>query len=178
MKQVLIAVLIVSVTGGLAQAAGVKNTVSLGYAYTDLGGALSGNARGLNLKYNAEDLNSGFGGMGSFTFTTADIQSYSGGKAGDMDYSSFLVGPSYRFNEYLNAYVMAGLGHGHIDDKRDNSGKKTGFAYGAGVQINPVENIAINASYEYSRFSAYDSKVNAGTWVLGVGYSFLIIIAI
>ncbi|EEF5710163.1 outer membrane beta-barrel protein [Salmonella enterica] len=158
---------------GSAGAAGIKNTVSIGYAYTDLGGVISGNANGVNLKYNTEDLESGFGGMGSLTYTTADVNNGYGYKTGDADYTSFLVGPSYRFNDYLNAYVMIGAGHGHLKDNWGNSGSKTSVAYGAGFQVNPVDYIAINASYEHTRFDGvYDGRVNAGTWVLGVGYSF------
>ncbi|EAA8947797.1 hypothetical protein B6440_25215 [Salmonella enterica] len=36
-----------------------------------------------------------------------------------------------------------------------------------------IEKIAINASYEHTQFSTdADSDVKAGTWVIGVGYSF------
>ncbi|EMQ2632654.1 Ail/Lom family outer membrane beta-barrel protein [Salmonella enterica] len=144
-------------------AAGYKNTVSIGYAYTDLSGWLSGNANGANIKYNWEDLDSGFGAMGSVTYTSADVNNY-GYKVGDADYTSLLVGPSYRFNDYLNAYVMIGAANGHIKDNWGNSDNKIAFAYGAGIQLNPVENIAVNASYEHTSFSTdADSDVKAGT---------------
>lgn len=174
MNKITAAVLVGLVSGsiGAANAAGYKNTVSAGYAYTDLSGLLSGNAGGVNLKYNWEDLDSGFGAMGSATYTTADIHNY-GYKVGNADYTSLLIGPSYRFNDYLSAYVMIGAGHGHIKDNRGDSGNKNSFAYGAGVQINPVENIAVNASYEHAKFSTdADSDIKAGTWVIGMGYSF------
>ncbi|WP_237120482.1 outer membrane protein, partial [Salmonella enterica] len=87
-----------------------------------------------------------------------------GYKVGDADYTSLLVGPSYRFNDYLNAYVMIGAANGHIKDNWGNSDNKTAFAYGAGIQLNPVENIAVNASYEHTSFSTdADSDVKAGT---------------
>ncbi|EAA7762217.1 outer membrane beta-barrel protein [Salmonella enterica] len=174
MKKIAVAVLFGLALGsiGVANAAGYKNTVSIGYAYTDLSGWLSGNANGANIKYNWEDLDSGFGAMGSVTYTSADIHNY-GYKVGDADYTSLLVGPSYRFNDYLSAYVMIGAANGHIKDNWGNSDNKAAFAYGAGIQLNPIENIAVNASYEHTRFSTdADSDVKAGTWVLGVGYSF------
>ncbi len=175
MKKIAVVVLVGLALGsiGVADAAGYKNTVSIGYAYTDLSGWLSGNANGANIKYNWEDLNSGFGVMGSATYTTADIKAW-GYKVGDADYYSLLVGPSYRFNDYLNAYVMIGAANGRIKGGYwGDSDDKTAFAYGAGVQLNPVENIAINASYEHTQFSTdADSDVKAGTWVIGVGYSF------
>ncbi|MEY6222931.1 Ail/Lom family outer membrane beta-barrel protein, partial [Salmonella enterica subsp. enterica serovar Corvallis] len=88
----------------------------------------------------------------SVTYTSADVNNY-GYKVGDADYTSLLVGPSYRFNDYLNAYVMIGAANGHIKDNWGNSDNKTAFAYGAGIQLNPVENIAVNASYEHTSFS-------------------------
>lgn len=46
MKKIVVAVLVGLALGsiGVANAAGYKNTVSIGYAYTDLSGWLSGNA--------------------------------------------------------------------------------------------------------------------------------------
>lgn len=48
MKKIVVAVLVGLALGsiGVANAAGYKNTVSIGYAYTDLSGWLSGNANG------------------------------------------------------------------------------------------------------------------------------------
>ncbi|EDV5024205.1 outer membrane beta-barrel protein [Salmonella enterica subsp. enterica serovar Ball] len=175
MKKLTVAALVALAIGcsGVVHAADYKNTVSVGYAYTDLSGLISGNANGVNVKYNWEDLGSGFGVMGSFTYTTADVDGPYGYKLGDADYTSLLVGPSYRFNDYLSAYIMVGAGNGHIKDNWGDSDSKTSFAYGAGIQLNPVENIAVNASYEHTRFSTdADSDIDAGTWVIGVGYSF------
>ncbi|EDQ7409397.1 outer membrane beta-barrel protein [Salmonella enterica subsp. diarizonae serovar 16:z10:e,n,x,z15] len=174
MKKIAAAVLVGLALGSVGVVnAESRNTVSIGYAYTDLSGYISGNANGANLKYNWEDLDSGFGVMGSVTYTTADIENGYGNKVGDGYYTSTLVGPSYRFNDYINAYVMIGVGNGRLNDYLGNSYDKTSFAYGAGIQVNPVEHIAVNASYEHASFSTdADGNINAGTWVLGVGYSF------
>ncbi|ECE6544858.1 Ail/OmpX [Salmonella enterica subsp. enterica] len=160
-------------SAGVANAAeDYKNTLSIGYAYTDIGGPVSGNANGANIKYNWEDLNSGFGVVGSVTYTSTDVK-YSGYKIGEVDYTSFLIGPSYRFNDYLSVYALLGGAHGKAEDNWGYSESKTSFAYGAGLQLNPVKNIAVNASYEHASFSTgYSDDIKAGTWILGVGYSF------
>jgi outer membrane protein X len=43
-----------------------------------------------------------------------------------------------------------------------------GFSYGAGMQFNPIENVALDFSYEQSRIR----NVDVGTWIAGVGYRF------
>ena len=43
-----------------------------------------------------------------------------------------------------------------------------GFSYGAGLQFNPIENVALDFSYEQSRIR----NVDVGTWIAGVGYRF------
>lgn len=43
-----------------------------------------------------------------------------------------------------------------------------GFSYGAGLQFNPMENVALDFSYEQSRIRSVD----VGTWIAGVGYRF------
>ncbi|WP_235977756.1 Ail/Lom family outer membrane beta-barrel protein [Proteus mirabilis] len=42
------------------------------------------------------------------------------------------------------------------------------MAYGLGVQVNPITNLAIDVSYEYSKL--YD--IDFTTWVVGIGYRF------
>nr|DAM44253.1 MAG TPA: outer membrane protein [Caudoviricetes sp.] len=176
MNKLAVAVLAMSVLGGVgvASAADYKNTVSLGYAHTHLSGLISGNAAGANLKYNWEHLNSGFGVVGSLTYTEADLNNYYYGyRVGEVNYTSFLVGPSYRFNDFLSTYIMLGGASGEVKDNFGHSESKTSFAYGIGIQVNPVEHFAINASYEHAKFSTQlGDDIDAGTWVLGVGYSF------
>ncbi|CQR22773.1 outer membrane protein X [Yersinia enterocolitica] len=49
-----------------------------------------------------------------------------------------------------------------------NSTSDYGFTYGAGMQFNPMQNVALDVSYEQSRIR----NVDVGTWVAGVGYTF------
>ncbi|WP_016605120.1 Ail/Lom family outer membrane beta-barrel protein, partial [Yersinia pestis] len=53
-----------------------------------------------------------------------------------------------------------------VGDKHSTS--DYGFTYGAGLQFNPAENVALDVSYEQSRIR----NVDVGTWVAGVGYTF------
>ncbi|MGL7934570.1 MULTISPECIES: Ail/Lom family outer membrane beta-barrel protein, partial [unclassified Salmonella] len=48
------------------------------------------------------------------------------------------------------------------------SERRTGFAWGAGVQFNPVENVVIDLGYEGSKVGA--AKLNGVN--VGVGYRF------
>lgn len=182
-----------------------KHTISLGYAQTKMGhdklkkqlklvqdeaypgGTGKGFAegdydklKGLNIKYRYEFDESQYGIIASLTSATKGYNYYIGGKKKaevDASYGSLLVGPTYRFNDYVSAYVMGGIGYNNFEIKQEEKvhgfdGKltkdKRAFAYGAGLQFNPIENIAIDLSYERAEFSGE----KAGTWVAGLGYRF------
>lgn len=154
-----------------ANAENDKNTVSVGYAHTAVSGFLSGNVLGINLKYHWEDLDSGLGVIASTSYNEMDITNIDGGK---VKLGTFLLGPSYRFNEYFTLYAMAGAANAKYESNIADD-DQTKFTYGLGFQVNPANNWAIDASYQYAKFNtAYDSHphVDTGTWVLGVGYSF------
>ncbi|HCM1914663.1 TPA: Ail/Lom family outer membrane beta-barrel protein [Salmonella enterica subsp. salamae serovar 28:r:e,n,z15] len=153
--------------------------------------------KGLNLKYRYE-IDDNWGGIASFTYAwndynaqasaDADISGISAGSSlkGKLKakYFSINVGPTYRFNEYVSAYVVGGIAHskydadlsldayangkskhiGSISESKD----KTAFSYGAGLQFNPYKNIAIDVAYEGS--GSGDWKTNG--FNVGVGYSF------
>ncbi|WP_244585392.1 phage tail terminator protein, partial [Escherichia coli] len=102
---------------------------------------------------------------------------------------SVMAGPSVRVNEGFSAYAMAGVAYSRVstfsgDYLRvpDNKGKthdvltgsddgrhsNTSLAWGAGVQFNPTESVAIDITYEGS---------GSGDWrtdgfIVGVGYKF------
>lgn len=159
-------------------------------------GASDKDAKGVNLKYRYE-ITDNLGVIGSFTYakqsfgahysaTDADTKDSESEKAsGKYKYYSLLVGPSYRFNDYFSGYAMVGAAFSRFNgsdsfsssysDGSDvdngyvnSSDKKTQLAYSAGVQINPIKNIAIDVAYEGS---------GSGDWRtsgfnVGVGYSF------
>ena len=102
---------------------------------------------------------------------------------------SVLAGPSVRVNEWFSTYAMAGVAYSRVSTfsgdylrVTDNKGKthdvltgsddgrhsNTSLAWGAGVQFNPTESVAIDVAYEGS---------GSGDWrtdgfIVGVGYKF------
>ncbi|WP_439895936.1 Ail/Lom family outer membrane beta-barrel protein [Escherichia coli] len=94
-----------------------------------------------------------------------------------------------RVNEWFSAYAMAGVAYSRVSTfsgdylrVTDNKGKKhdvltgsddgrhsnTSLAWGAGVQFNPTESVAVDVAYEGS---------GSGNWrtdgfIVGVGYKF------
>ncbi len=81
---------------------------------------------------------------------------------------SVMAGPSVRVNEWLSAYAMAGVAYSRVSTfsgdylrVTDNKGKthdvltgsddgrhsNTSLAWGAGVQFNPTESVAIDVAY-------------------------------
>ncbi|EAQ0604495.1 virulence membrane protein PagC, partial [Salmonella enterica] len=97
----------------------------------------------------------------------------------EVKYGSFMVGPAYRLSDNFSLYALAGVGtvkatfkeHSTQDgDSFSNkiSSRKTGFAWGAGVQMNPLENIVVDVGYEGSNISS--TKING--FNVGVGYRF------
>ncbi|HGJ5854401.1 Ail/Lom family outer membrane beta-barrel protein [Arsenophonus nasoniae] len=178
MKKVLIAATVASVFAFMSAnsyAVG-ESTLSLGYAQSHAkvsGEKIDDNPKGFNIKYRYE-IDNHWGVIGSFAYTHQGYNFYYGKMKiadADIDYYSLNAGPVYRFNEYISAYGLIGLAHGKVEARAvgysaDDSA--TGLAYGVGLQFNPVKNIAIDASYEYSKLD----EVKAGTWMIGVGYRF------
>ncbi len=153
-----------------------ENTISFGYAQSNV--KIDGNndklddPKGFNLKYRYE-IDSEWGVGGALVHTYKGYSFYYDGNKGtaDLDYYSLTVGPSYRFNEYVSAYGLIGVAQGKAKVSApgySDSESKTSAAYGAGLQFNPIPNVAIDASYEYSKLN--DIKI--GTWMVGLGYRF------
>ncbi|EHD23710.1 virulence protein [Brenneria nigrifluens] len=157
-------------------AAHAAQTVSLGYAQANVDGFKD--LKGVTAKYHYQG-DSALGIIGSFTYMGAkedfydrEFDSHERDKA---KYYSLLVGPSYRFNDIVSIYGLAGIGYGKVDWKysepfysESGSEKKSKFAYGVGVQIAPVENWVIDVGYEGTKI--YDSRIDA--FNVGVGYRF------
>ncbi|MBG2710689.1 outer membrane beta-barrel protein [Proteus mirabilis] len=155
----------------------LKNTVSLGYAQSQIkidGDKIDGEPKGFNIKYDRK-IDNGFGIIGSFVYNNKKYNCYDndGKNVGHSDVSYYLFsgGPSYRFNEYINAYGLVGTSVFNVNYKalgEEQHENKVSISYGLGLQINPIPNVAIDASYEYSKLD----DIKFGTWVLGVGYRF------
>ncbi|EDW6064621.1 Ail/Lom family outer membrane beta-barrel protein [Salmonella enterica subsp. enterica serovar Oslo] len=176
---------------GIVNAAAPENTLSVGYAYSHIKDF--GNLNGVNLSYRYE-FTPEWGVLGSFSY--AEGKDSGGFNQPDtnerehwgqrVNYYSLLVGPTYRINDYVSLYGQIGVAyiksHGSYDytstwdsSSEHYSANKTGFAYGAGVQFNPVENVALTVGYEGASFGSSGDdtdSVNTNGFNIGVGYSF------
>ncbi|WET39385.1 outer membrane protein OmpX [Citrobacter enshiensis] len=159
---------VLAISAGTAVAA--TSTVTGGYAQSDAQGQAN-KMGGFNLKYRYEQDNNPLGVIGSFTYTEKS-RTNSAGDYNKTQYYGLTAGPAYRLNDWASIYGVVGVGYGKFQetnlptDKNDTS--DYGFSYGAGVQFNPIENVALDFSYEQSRIRSVD----VGTWIAGVGYRF------
>ncbi|TYL41526.1 outer membrane protein OmpX [Dickeya sp. ws52] len=158
---------VLAVSAGSAVAG--ESTVSLGYAQGDAQSQMN-KLPGFNLKYRYEFDNQ-FGVVGSFTYLQ-DSQT-TDGVYNKAQYYGFSAGPSFRFNDWASIYGLVGVSAGKFtfnetDGSSNGSSSDAGFVYGAGLQFNPVQNVAFDVGYEQSRIRSVD----VGSWNVGVGYRF------
>ncbi|WP_174891107.1 Ail/Lom family outer membrane beta-barrel protein [Candidatus Williamhamiltonella defendens] len=193
MKKTLIySVLAMGSMVGIASAnAELENSVSVGYAWSslgvvneknkDLGVNKDAGPKGVNLKYRYE-IDNQLGIITSFTYLrkkedlSLKIGAEDGNYSLNFNYYSLLIGPTYRFNEWVSGYAALGVVHSKVKENstRGSAGikfdnKKNGFAGMIGVQVNPMPNIVIDGSFEYAK-SVYGKK--AKVWSIGLGYRF------
>ena len=163
----------------------VNHTVSLGYSQGNIKDFKS--IRGINAQYRYE-WDKPVSIIGAFTYMKGeerysfqDVFSEYNGKA-DLKYYSLLAGPAYRISEYISLYALVGLAHTKLEHHMYNStdlarhsetyqGNMTSVAYGAGIAINPIENISINIGYEGTHIKYHDS-VSINGFNIGMGYRF------
>ncbi|MGP3591116.1 outer membrane protein OmpX [Vagococcus sp. WN89Y] len=159
---------VLAVSAGTAVAA--TSTVSGGYAQSDAQGISNKNS-GFNLKYRYEQDNNPLGVIGSFTYTEKSRTS-NDGIYNKGQYYGITAGPAFRINDWASIYGVVGVGYGKFQQTEDVVNRSDtsdyGFSYGAGLQFNPMENVALDFSYEQSRIR----HVDVGTWIAGVGYRF------
>lgn len=163
-----VAACVLAVTAGSAFAG--ESTVSAGYAMGDLQGVVN-KADGFNLKYRYEFDNNPLGVIGSFTYLEKNGSDH--GFYHKAQYQSITAGPAYRFNDWASIYGVIGLGYGRFTHNAQNGSNNHntsdyGFSYGAGLQFNPIHEVALDVGYEQSRIRSVD----VGSWMVGVGYRF------
>ncbi|RLM25789.1 outer membrane protein OmpX [Brenneria alni] len=159
---------VLAVSAGSALAG--QSTVSAGYAQGDAQG-VANKVKGFNLKYRYEWDNSPLGAIGSFTYlekTGTNDGFYNKGQ-----YMGFTAGPAYRLTDWASIYGVIGFSHGKLTSNATNGADNNrnddyGFTYGAGLQFNPIQDVALDVGYEQSRIRSVD----VGTWAVGVGYRF------
>ncbi|MEQ9891387.1 outer membrane protein OmpX [Pectobacterium aroidearum] len=155
---------------GAGSAFAGQSTVTAGYAQGDAQG-VQNKVKGFNLKYRYEQDNNPLGVISSFTYLEkngSDGSDYSKGQ-----YMGFTAGPAYRLNDWASLYGVIGFSHGKVTNNATNglnnsSNDDYGFTYGAGVQFNPIQDVALDVGYEQSRIRSVD----VGAWAVGVGYRF------
>ena len=160
---------VLAFTAGTSVAA--TSTVTGGYAQSDAQGQMN-KMGGFNLKYRYEEDNSPLGVIGSFTYTEKDRTE--NGSYNKGQYYGITAGPAYRLNDWASIYGVVGVGYGKFQQTENEGLNRTasnsdyGFSYGAGLQFNPIQDVALDFSYEQSRIR----NVDVGTWIAGVGYRF------
>ena len=165
-------------------------TVSLGWAHSEITSLDSLN--GVNLKYRYETA-SPLSLIASFTWLSGDgkFVSYADldrleNKAEVKSYS-LMAGPAWRVNEYISFYGLLGLNYVKADARSHwfnwqgeyadegyltENYKKTAIAYGAGIQLNPLENLAVDIGYEGSTFEIAGKDYHLNGFNIAVGYRF------
>ncbi|OTA16885.1 virulence membrane protein PagC [Xenorhabdus vietnamensis] len=191
MKKALLATLVVSgfMCGSVAYAD--TQTVAVGYAQSKIQDIKD--IRGVNFHYRYE-WDSPVSIIGSFTYMKGSENGSGSGvyrswKANaDLKYYSLMAGPAYRINDYVSVYGVLGFVHSKVDvfgrgTERGKNGeiisysvkldnKSTDFAYGAGVEINPIPNLSLYAGYEGSSLKGREDRLNINGFNIGVGYRF------
>lgn len=156
--------LLLAVTA-LSSTAFAESTVSVGYAYSKIEDV---KLKGVNAQYRYE-WDSPVSVVVSASHLKGD-EKWNTGHA-DVKYTSLLAGPAYRFNDMVSVYGVAGFAKSTIDEREYNSRyevSKTSFAYGAGVEVNPVSNLSVHLGYEGTKVG----EAKAKGFNIGVGYRF------
>ncbi|HAM4566082.1 TPA: Ail/Lom family outer membrane beta-barrel protein, partial [Escherichia coli] len=168
---ILSAVVWLVAAGTPASAAEHQSTLSAGYlqTHTDMPG--SDDLKGINVKYRYEFTDT-LGLVTSFSYAgykNRQLTRYSDTRwhkdSVRNRWFSVMAGPSVRVNEWFSAYAMAGMAYSRVSTfsgdylrVTDNKGKthdvltgsddgrhsNTSLAWGAGVQFNPTESVAID----------------------------------
>lgn len=177
-----------------AHAKPAENMFTIGYVDTDLTlkDGQKNKLRGTNFKFRHE-LGSNIGLVGSLIVArnedsqkgyyhgygydettgkwTFDKLMYGKIRTDVQKYYSLTVGPSYRFNDNISAYAVAGIARTELSistREYKTVDKHTAATYGAGVQIDLINNWVVDVSYDYMN----KGDVKASSWIVGVGYRF------
>ncbi|MGE9550681.1 Ail/Lom family outer membrane beta-barrel protein [Erwinia amylovora] len=167
------------------------HTLSAGYAYQEV--KHFNHFAGINLKYRYE-FNTRYGVISSFSFVSGSdpYDALSGTTTVKNNVRvktlSLLVGPAYRINRHVSLYGLAGVNKGKVSyaPLRDRTGNSsyagdssvngrehtTSFAWGGGLQINPVDYLTVDLGYEGTRSRLEGKNYTMSGFNIGMGYSF------
>ncbi|EOO7359002.1 Ail/Lom family outer membrane beta-barrel protein, partial [Escherichia coli] len=158
-------------------------------------GARTGDLKGINVKYRYE-FTDHLGGIASLSYASAKKSrtTMTGDKAFHYEslrgrYVSLMAGPVWQVSEQLSLYGMAGMAHTRWSDsvqdyRRDevtpgdvrvtttasdgHSARHLTLAWGAGLQFNPADTVAVDLAYEVAGHG--DWRTDA--FIVGIGYRF------
>lgn len=167
-----------------------KQALTVGYTQSKVKGE-SPRFKGVNVKYLYE-FDDKVGIKTSFSYIRAtEHEDYSAYSSDDLKFQQYTVavGPSYQINEFVSFYGLVGVGFNNLDitetgywgigenanfARIKESYKKSAAVYGAGVQFNLTELLAVDLGYEGTRFKFPDaeSSVTFNAFNVGIGYRF------
>lgn len=161
---------------------GGLHTLTLGFADSHI--RHFKNLKGVNAKYRYEIPDLPLSAMVSFTaMNTRGSQSFDEGavvKNHRVRYYSLMVGPALRVTPWASLYFLGGPGwesstnktNYYHSEKGDWSGRykisHARFAWGTGVQLNLIDNLAVDVGYQAGRVQ----KTSSNGFNIGVGYRF------
>ncbi|MCX8957306.1 Ail/Lom family outer membrane beta-barrel protein [Erwinia psidii] len=184
------AVLSATLLVGAAQAE--THSLSAGYAYQEV--KHFNHFAGINLKYRYE-FNARYGLIGSFSFISGSDPYQALSSTGNtvknnlrVKTTSILAGPAYRINRHVSIYGLVGVNNAQVsyaplrdeslrrpyagDDTLSMMKHKTRFAWGGGLQINPLDYLVLDLGYEGTRGSIHGKQYTMSGFNIGMGYSF------
>lgn len=191
MKKIVIVSLAVLLLGMDASALASQQTVTLGYAQSKVEDFKD--LHGVNLKYRYEwdsplsllGSLTYMSGSGKYTPSTDSLDLFD--SHAKIKYYSLSIGPAWRFNPYISAWGLLGVNYNKVDYREkwyNYEGRyvymgetslnqnKTSLMYGAGIQLNPVANLAIDMGYEGSRLDVAGKSMSIDGFNLNLGYTF------
>ena len=168
-----------------------QQTVTLGYAQSKV--QHFKDIRGVNLKYRYEwdspvsliGSLTYMSGSGKYTPSTDSMDLFDG--HAKIKYYSLSVGPAWRFNQYISAYGLLGVNYNKVNYRESwynyegryvymgestLSQNKSALMYGAGIQINPLTDLAIDIGYEGSRLDVAGKSMSINGFNISLGYRF------
>ncbi|MFC6053291.1 hypothetical protein A6M14_10030 [Acinetobacter sp. Ac_877] len=159
-----------------------NHSFSLGYAQSKISDL---DLKGVNAQYRYE-WNSPFSLISSVSYLKGDVSEQDGLDVykTDVKYFTYMMGPAYRFNNYVSIYATTGISNiklkstdftigGTTEPADPTKTSKTELAYGAGLIVNPTRNFTVNLGYEGTNLKFADElRIKVNGWNASIGYRF------
>ncbi|WP_455811977.1 Ail/Lom family outer membrane beta-barrel protein [Pseudomonas graminis] len=157
-----------------------RHTVTLSYSESHISHFKA--MKGVNVKYRYEIPELPLSAMVSFSGMNATGSQGTGSREvrhHHVRYYSLMIGPAWRATSWASLYLLGGAGwesSSNQTDYHNPGGDSTGrykifdarFAWGAGVQFNLIDNLALDVGYQ----AGHVQKTSSNGFNVGVGYQF------